>query len=175
MDYLLSINSKQNLIIMKNLFLTAVISISLINVACERQAENIQEEDTTSEQVLEGDQTPEQYQGSTGVDDENNNMVANENIELQKQEFRGSFSSPKTQSFTFNVLNEAKEYSFRLEAANSGVKYLVKQKDGKVVQEATSEASTISLNPGEYEVVGLLDAENSDQEVSKTDFVIYIE
>ncbi|MDG4951239.1 hypothetical protein NLM59_09895 [Weeksellaceae bacterium KMM 9724] len=160
---------------MKNLFLTAVISFSFLNVACERKAENIQENDTTSEQVLEGEQTPEQYQGSTGVDDENNNMVANENIELKKQEFRGSFSSPKTQSFTFNVLNEAKEYSFRLESSNSGVKYLVKQKDGKVVQEATSDTTRMSLNPGEYEVVGLLDTEGSNQEASKTDFVIYIE
>ncbi|MDG4945903.1 hypothetical protein NMK71_05710 [Weeksellaceae bacterium KMM 9713] len=160
---------------MKNLFLTAVISFSFLNVACERKAENIQENDTTSEKVLEGEQIPEQYHGSTGVDDENNNMVANENIELKKQEFRGSFSSPKTQSFTFNVLNEAKEYSFRLESSNSGVKYLVKQKDGKVVQEATSETTRMTLNPGEYEVVGLLDSEGSNQEASKTDFVIYIE
>ena len=147
----------------------------LLQVSCDRKAEAIQEEDSVSEQVLEGEQTPEQYQGSTGVEEDNNNMVANENIELEKQVFKGSFSSAKTQNYTFNVLDETKEYTFRIESGHPDVKYMVTEKGGSILQEATSGSTTLSLAPGEYNIMGVLDTDENVQTTENTEFTVYIE
>ena len=158
---------------MKKVFLIAAVAGLFLNVSC-RNTEKVQEEDTTSQQVLEGDQTPEQYQGSTGVDEDNNNMVADENIELKKQEFKGSFSSAQTQTYTFTVL-KPQSYSFRLSSDNPGVKYMVSHKSGAIIQEATADNKTVNLDQGDYTVVGILDAKDGSKASPDTEFTVFIE
>lgn len=159
---------------MKKYFLIAAAAGLVLFTSCDRKAETIQEEDVTSQQVLEGNQTPEQYQGSTGVEDDNNNMVANENIALEKQDFKGSFGSIKTQTYTFTVL-EPQDYTFSLESGNPQVKYVVSQKDGQVILEASSETRTTTLQPGEYTVVGTMETEDGQPADPNTEFTVHIE
>ena len=147
--------------------------------SCQQKGETVQEEDTTSEQILEGEETPSQYQGSTGVDDASNVMDADENIELKKQEFKGSFASAKTQSYTFTVL-EAKEYTFTLESADPAIRYLVNKADGTAVIHATKDKTSRTLEPGEYKVLGVIDSLSQPEDTtsggtSDSEFTVIIE
>ncbi|MXV38381.1 hypothetical protein GO491_06775 [Flavobacteriaceae bacterium Ap0902] len=146
-----------------------------MTVSCDPGAKPVQEEDTTSEELLEGDATPSQYQGSTGVvDDDNNNMVADENIQLKKQEFKGSFATPETQNYELTVI-ESDEYSFRLESATPEVKYIVTSNQGDVVIEQTSETKTVTLEPGDYVITATLDLPEGATAEPETEFIIYID
>lgn len=159
---------------MKKYFLIAGAAGLMFMTSCDPKAETVQEEDVTSQQVLGEDGTPSQYQGSTGVDENNNNMVANENIGLKKQDFKGSFASMQTQTYTFTVL-EAQDYSFSLESGNPDVQYVVSQKDGPVVLEAGSETRTATLQPGEYTVVGTISPDSTQPADPNTEFTVHIE
>lgn len=160
---------------MKKYFLTlSAATLIFVTNSCNQKAETIQEKDTTSEMVLPDNETPSQYQGSTGVEEGNNNMVANENIEIKKQDFNGSFSTSKTQTYTFTVLN-AQDYTFSLDSENTGVQYIVSKKDGPVVLEASREKQTVNLQPGEYTVVGTMASGNAATADSTTEFTVHIE
>ncbi|MGI9526037.1 MAG: hypothetical protein ACR2MS_02885 [Weeksellaceae bacterium] len=160
---------------MKKFILLGAIASMAVTVSCDPNAKTVQEEDTTSEELLKGDNTPSQYEGSTGVsDDQNNNMEANENIQLKKQDFKGSFASPKTQNYELTVI-EADEYSFRLESATPEVKYIVTSNTGDVIVEETKESKTVTLQPGEYVITATLDLPEGKEADPETEFIIYID
>ena len=159
---------------MRNLILTAAAFALLIFTNCDPKAEHVQEEDTTSEKVLKDGETPSQYQGSTGVEDENNNMVANENIGLKKQDFKGSFSTTKTQTYNFTVL-ETDDYTFSIESSNPDVQYIVSQKDGPVIIEASNQMQKAELRPGEYVITGTVKTDTANPVKPETEFTVHIE
>ncbi|MDO5654865.1 MAG: hypothetical protein Q4G27_01855 [Flavobacteriaceae bacterium] len=158
---------------MKKFIVLAAASM-FIFTSCERKAETIQEEDTTSQKVLSNNETPSQYQGSTGVDEGNNNMVADENIALKKQDFKGSFQSVQTQTYTFTVL-DAQDYSFSIESENPEIQYIVSHRNGEAIAKATRENQTLRLEPGEYTVVGTLPTGSTQMADPTTEFTVFIE
>ena len=159
---------------MKKLIVLSAALALMFNFSCDPKAKTEQEEDVVSEQVLENDETPSQYQGSTGVEDsENNNMEAEENIELKKQDFKGSFASMKTQTYEFTVVNP-QDYTFSLESENPDVQYIVTDKQGNVLVEQTSAESTVALQPGEYKVVGSLKSGQNTKVDPETSFTVHI-
>lgn len=160
---------------MKNFVLLASVFALIATTSCDPKAKTVQEEDTTSQEILQEDATPSQYEGSTGVsDEENNNMEANENIQLKKQEFKGSFASAKTQNYELTVI-EPDTYTFRLESEKPEVKYFVMSKAGNYVVEATSDTKTVNLEPGEYVITATMDLAEGEKADSETEFTVYIE
>lgn len=162
---------------MKKVFLSMMFASLIFMVSCDPQAENVQPSDTTSEEVLGDNQTGEHYQGSTGFEERNRNMQANENIQLKKSEFRGSFSNVQTLTYVFTVLEGTtdNDYTFRLESSEPQVQYMITHRDGPVVQEPTREATSHTLEPGEYTIIGVLEDEAQIENTNEIDFTVYIE
>ncbi|SZD72616.1 Uncharacterised protein [Candidatus Ornithobacterium hominis] len=129
----------------------SIISISFLT-SCDPKNKQQTPNNPVEEAQMDTYNVPEQYQGSTGVkDSENNNLEAEENIELKKQEFYGSFSSEFTQKFDFTVLNPS-EYKFSLVTQNQDISYKVTKKNGEEIIASTKADATANLAPGEYQI-----------------------
>ncbi|MDO5510959.1 MAG: hypothetical protein Q4F57_09700 [Weeksellaceae bacterium] len=155
----------------KKTTLLAVLSIGFVFTSCDRRAEHTEPADHTSQQILGGAE-PEQFQGSTGLEDGNYDLESQSTMELRKFRFNGSFASQETQTYNFEVQN-ADTYNFRLESSNPDVTYIVSDAQGQQVVAETSSRGSAMLQPGKYVITAnVKDGGSAD---SNTSFTIHVE
>ncbi|MBV7439898.1 hypothetical protein KRX57_00520 [Weeksellaceae bacterium TAE3-ERU29] len=137
---------------MKKLTITLSALVMIAFTSCDPKGKEPQNVNPVEQQELNETPTPEQYQGSTGVDEAMGGLNVTETIELKEQTFKGSLSTDFTSNYEFTVLDEAKDYSFSLNSKNKNIVYSLEKENGESVFPPTQENKTVKLQPGEYTI-----------------------